>query len=112
MKCSEGSGCQRTYGCDADPAGQEEAWVCETTSKSEDGGGDVGIDCVDGEKAYDCCLRGVIDEPGKKRGAGELAYPQPRLVLSSRRAVRQATYHLDMRQSVKKKDRYPEAKHY
>lgn len=35
----------------------------EAAGEGEDGEGEVGVDGVDGEKAHDGGLRGVVDEP-------------------------------------------------
>jgi hypothetical protein len=88
-----------TYGGYAYPAWEEESWVAETACEGEDAGGDVGVAGVDGEEANHCCLWGVVDQPmvvSCDRGLIFMGWP----------------YHLDIKQSVKKNDRYPEAKHY
>lgn len=91
-----------SYGCDANPAGEEEAGVLEAAGEGEDGGGDVGVDGVDSEEADHCSLGSVVDEP--MLGIWLALCPQCRSMGN--------TYQRDMRQSVKKKDRYPEAKHH
>lgn len=52
-----------TYGCDANPPGEQEPCVLETTGDGEQHGRRVRIDRVDRDESDDRRLRSVVDEP-------------------------------------------------
>lgn len=58
-------GCNGTYGCDANPPGEQEPCVLETTGDGEQHGRRVRIDRVDRDEPDDSRLRGVVDEPAE-----------------------------------------------
>lgn len=94
-----------TYGCYADPAREHEPGVFKATGTREHGHGQIRIDGVDCEQTDNGRLGSVVDEP-----VGELVGLQG---LTCQFVARwHVTDHRDMRQSVKKKERYPQAKHY
>ena len=57
------SGTGRTYSCQDDPAGEQEARVVEAAGQGEHDGGDVGVEGVDGDEADYGGLGRVVDEP-------------------------------------------------
>lgn len=99
-----------TYCCNSNPCRQEEARILGSTSEEEDPGCKVAVQGVDGQKSDEGGLGGVVKQPVNiPLARAPQLDPSKISVLSS--ITHWAAYHLLMRQSVKKNERYAEAPH-
>ena len=117
----EGKRREGTNSSDGDPGGKQESGIFRGAGEIEDPGGDVGDQGVGGEEADHGCGGGVVLQPclaevgvlvwGCVRCEGEGRGNWAGTEMKASEAKWKRTYQRDMRQSMKKYDRYAEAEH-